>query len=176
MSPKKWNVYDDVFCTQYMNKCMLRCKLQYTFFQLLFNYLIISFNIIKLISTLFKNSKKCAALCQQSICWDQQSNNWFQQMTNVTSNINNYQNCSSFSQLKSAKHQILFSNVYVYQQCTTLIKSSAKFFNNFVWRKNITSYSLLVILVTMVQFFVYACLPERLCYKRRCQFPLYVPR
>ena len=129
-----------------------------TFFQLLFKNLTIAFNIKRLFSTLPKVSQQCNSWLQQSMFWDQQSNNLLLCLTNVTNYFNNYQNWSTFSQLKATKHQILINKAHISQQCIKLINNWSKNVNNVVWKRNLISYRLLVILVTIVQLFVYVLL------------------
>ena len=68
----------------------------------------------------------------------------------VTNDFNNWQNCSTLSLLKLTKHQIHFNKIHIYQQCTKLINSWSKYFNNVVGNWNIIFYRLLLILVTIV--------------------------
>ena len=141
-------------------------------FPIAFNSQIIAFNIITVISTLLKISQQYSAWIQQSMFyfWDQQSNNLFQQVTNITNNSNNYPNSSTFSQLESTKHAL--QQIQTCQQCTKLLNSSWKRLNNVVWSSNIISSRLLVIFVTIVQ--VYVRLTNWLCYTGRWKFPLYL--
>ena len=67
-----------------------------------------------------------------------------------TNDFNNYQNCQHFAHWnqQSTKYS-LTKCISVNNKCTKLVNSWSKYFNNVVWRQNIISYRLLVILVTI---------------------------